>query len=61
MMRWADKNKRIHLRGEYELTDVWKDELKMVLKYERITEEKMGVVSRVAMVHMNKLYDKYKS
>ena len=58
MTRWAERNKRAHLRGQHKITEKWKNDFKMVLQYEHIADEK-GVVSRTAMLHMNELYIKY--
>ena len=56
MMRWADKNKRAHLYGDYELTDRWKQDLKVVLVYERQKQ-----LTAEAMRILNDLYNKYRS
>ena len=56
MMRWADKNKRAHLYGDYELTDRWKQDLKVVLVYERHKQ-----LTAEAMRILNDLYNKYRS
>ena len=58
MTRWAERNKRAHLRGQHKITEKWKDDLKIVIQYEHIAYE-TGVVSHAAMLHMNELYIKY--
>ena len=58
MMRWAERNKRAHLRGQHKITEMMKDDLKIVIQYDHIADEK-GVVSHAAMLHMNELYIKY--